>query len=255
MLRKIGTILFIAAGGLLIVLAALGCGEDKSSQTQTQETLSVPSVAQAGGQDLNKVIDELKKKPLTVEIVLDSKSSGKWTQDGKGSWRYDTGPDTYTIYNAAKQKGWTVSGKTATEITDTNSLQYSAAGSPISLLGVYSSFAAVPRTGGTDDTWEWNIAGLGSLRIEFKGPGGLISKIDSEMSSSGKTNLEFIYSNVDNVPVSAFELPADVQVITPATGGTGGVTTIPGGTDIPGGSAIPGDGTNNVPSGGSYPSY
>lgn len=225
MTRKLITAIIMLFAGLGAMLLMAGCGEEKTVEQPQMPDFSSTST----GDDLDKKIEELKKKEMSVEIMVDGKSQGKWTQDGKGSWRQDdaSSATTYTIYNADKKKGWTVSGKTATEI-DPSLMQMYEATSPLLILSAYSSFSGLPRSGGTDDVWEWNVPGLGALKIEFKGPDGSISKITSEDSTSGKSVIEFKYSDVGNVPKSTFELPSDVTIDTSGTGGfSGGSITVP----------------------------
>lgn len=225
MLGRTLKIWFIAAG-LVAVLALAGCGEEKV-ETQTQPEV-VPSVPEG---NLTQKLEQLKKSEMTVEIVADGKSLGKWSQNDKGSWRLDdpADPGVYTIYNAEQMKGWRVTGKTATEMDQTTAQFFQATG-PQAGLGIYAAFASMPRTAGDTDVWEWtNVPNLGSLRIEFKGPGGLISKIVSETPAAGKTELDFNYSNVGDVPDSFFELPADVQVQSGPSLPTMPTPTVPGG--------------------------
>ncbi|MBI5871299.1 MAG: hypothetical protein HZB44_10185 [Actinobacteria bacterium] len=225
MSKKLIIAIIMLVAGLGATFLLTGCGEEKSmEQPQLPDFSSTRAEA-----DLDQKIEELKKKEMSVEVIVDGKSQGKWTQDGKGSWRQDDASSTtsYTIYNADKKKGWTVSGKTATEI-DPSLMQMYEVSSPLLLLSAYSSFSNLPRTGGSDDVWEWNVPGLGSLKIEFKGPDGVISKITSEDSTSGDSVIEFKYSDVGDVPASTFELPSDVTVDTSGTGGfSGGSITVP----------------------------
>lgn len=234
MAKRAATILAIITAGLLLVLA-VGCGEDKPKvevQTPGEALENATSAAEA---DLNKKIEELKKEEMTVEIISDGQSAGKWSQDGKGSWRLDDAysTDTYTIYNNQQKKGWHVTGNTAVEYTDPSMLQMYEASGPLTLLGAYSAFAVMPRTGGSDDVWEWNVPSVGKLTVEFKGPNGVISKIVSEDATTGeRSELEFRYSNVGDVPPSTFELPSNVTVQTYDTGTGGGTSTslYPGGS-------------------------
>ncbi|MHB9112870.1 MAG: hypothetical protein ACYC4D_09650 [Thermoleophilia bacterium] len=224
MSKKLITAIIVLMAGFGAIVLMGGCGEEETiEQPQMPDFSSTQAEA-----DLDQKIEELKKKEMSVEVIVDGKSQGKWTQDGKGSWRQDEASSTtsYTIYNAGKQKGWTVSGNTATEI-DPSLMQIYEVSSPLLLLSAYSSFSSLPRTGGTDDVWEWNVPGLGSLKIEFKGPDGAISKIISEDSTSGDSVIEFKYTDVGSVPRSTFELPSDVTVDTSGTGGFGGGITVP----------------------------
>lgn len=236
MLGRTSTILFFIAGAILLALSTPGCGEEKKAETQAPEEVVAITTPTAAAGDLIMLIDQLKKTQMTVEVIDDGKSLGRWSQNDRGSWRLDdpSSPDTYTIYNAEKMKGWRVTGKTATEFADPSLLQIYLASSPLAVLGIYTSFAAIPRTGGATDVWEWtNVPNVGSLRIEFKGPQGLISRIVSETPTAGKSELELKYSNVGDVPDSLFELPGDVQIETaPGTGGPGdfgGAVTVPSG--------------------------
>lgn len=225
MVRKLMIIIAIFALGLLLMLGAAGCGGSDTPQPEVSAP-TLPSSAANVQDDLNKRIEELKQKEMTVEVVDDGKSLGKWSQDGNGSWRSDD-PQTatsYTIYNADKKKGWNVNGKSATEI-DPDFMQAYELGSPLLLLSTYASFAYIPRSGGTDDSWEWNVPGMGSLKIEFKGPEGLISRITADDPTSGSTVLEFKYTNVGSVPQSIFELPSDVTVDSSGLTGITGTST------------------------------
>lgn len=225
--KKLITAMIMLIAGLGAMLLLAGCGEEKTiEQPQIPDFSSTQAEA-----DLDQKIEELKKKEMSVEVIVDGKSQGKWTQDGKGSWRQDDASSTtsYTIYNAEKKKGWTVSGKTATEI-DPSLMEMYEVSSPLLLLSAYSSFSNLPRTSGSDDVWEWNVPGLGSLKIEFEGPDGAISKITSSDSTSGDSVIEFKYTDVGDVPASTFELPSDVTIDTSGSsgfGGSGGGITVP----------------------------
>jgi hypothetical protein len=227
---KLMATIVVAVFGLMAMLLGAGCGgETKVEQPQVPD---VPGVNANGDDTLDKRIEELKKLEMTVEIVEDGKSTSKWTQKN-GSWRYDDPNDktSYIIYNNQKQKTWVVSGDQATETSGSSEASY-AGFSPAMIMSVY---AMMPRTGGTDDTWEYNIPGAGKLSMEMKGPQGLPSKMVVEDAQTGKTNVtEFKYTNVGSVQDSTFELPANVQ-ITPVSGGS----TYPGGTS-----------TGMMPSGG-----
>ncbi|MHB0866735.1 MAG: hypothetical protein ACYC6B_04095 [Thermoleophilia bacterium] len=234
MIRKLMTIATIFALTLLLMTGAAGCGDSDTPTVPEVSIPTMPGTPSDAQDDLAKRIDALKQKEMTVEVIDNGKSLGKWSQDGKGSWRSDD-PDTttsYTIYNADKKKGWSVNGKSATEI-DPNFMQAYEMSSPLLLLSAYASFSNIPRTGGSDDTWEWNVAGMGSLKIEFKGPEGLISKIISDDSTSGSTVLEFTYTNVGKVSASLFELPGDVTVDSSGLSGLSGTSTraMPSGLD------------------------
>ena len=226
MLKKFFIIVSTVAIGLLALTLATGCGEDEpQADLPGPEQMGLPSTS-SENDDLNKKIEELKKKEMTVEIIEDGKSLDKWSQDGKGSWRIDDAdlPTSYTIYNAEKNKMWDVDSNVATEVDPSLSQAYEM-GSPLLLLSAYSSFAYIPRTGGSDDEWEWNVTGMGSLKIEFKGPDGLISRIISDGEGTGRTEIEFKYTNLGDVPASMFELPSDVEVQTFDGGGITGTST------------------------------
>lgn len=215
-------IVLIAGLGALVLLA--GCGEEESIEQPQMPDFSSTKAED----DLNQKIEELKKKEMSVEVIVDGQSQGKWTQDGKGSWRQEdsTSSSSYTIFNADKQIGWSVSGKTATEI-DPSLMQMYEISSPLLLLSAYSSFSSLPKSGGSDDVWEWNVPGLGSLKIEFNGPDGAISRISSEDSTSGNSVIEFKYSDVGNVSKSMFELPSDVTVESSGSSFNSGGITVP----------------------------
>jgi len=204
---------FSIALGIIAVLLLTGCGGDtKVEQTQT------PQIPGDSSETLDKRIEELKNMEMTVEIVEDGKSTSKWTQKA-GSWRYDDPSDKsiYIIYNNQQKKTWTVSDDTAMETSGSTESSY-AGFSPAMIMSVYSM---MPRTGGSDDTWEYNIPGVGKLTMEMKGPQGLPTRMTIEDTQSGETNVtEFKYSNVGSVPDSTFELPANVKVTT--VNGTGG---------------------------------
>ena len=151
MRKRILATIVMATCGLLALLFLNGCGDEKKMEQPDLPDVASSTNAEA---DLNKKIDELKKKEMTVEIVSEGKPQGKWSQDGKGSWRLDDPSSSdYTIYNADQKKGWNVSGKTAT-VLDSNSTQMYELTSPLVILGAYSSFGNLPRTGGSDDVWE-----------------------------------------------------------------------------------------------------
>lgn len=213
MTKRLLTITLIAAVGLLVLLGASGCGDETSTvEIQTPEDIMDQISAGTTEDDLSKKIDELKKAEMTVEILENGVSSGKWSQDMEGSWRWDdpNDPSSYVIYNAQKKKTWVVTGNTALESSDTSQSSAYAGFNPAMIM---SAFAFLPRTGGSDDVWELEMPGQGKLTIEFKGPDGLPSKmIDEDFQTGKKDTTEFKYSNIGDVPASTFELPGDVTV-------------------------------------------
>lgn len=224
--------LLVMATFFLATLAIAGCGGEEKVETKAQgEVVQFTTPAIPEG-DLTQLFEQLKKNEMTVEIVDNGQTRGKWSQNSEGSWRLDDpdDPSTYTIYNAPMMKGWQVTGNTAIELNPATAQIYQATG-PLAAMGSYIAFAGFPRTSTSADVWEWtSVPNLGSLRIEFKGPGGLISKITSETPTAGKSEIDFNYSNVDDVPDSTFELPAGVQVAPAPT-----LPAVPGGTGDAGG--------------------
>ncbi|MHB9053583.1 MAG: hypothetical protein ACYC5F_06300 [Thermoleophilia bacterium] len=222
MRKKLVATFIAVAFGLAALLIMSGCGGDDSSSQQPQMS-GLPG--SNTGDTLDKRIEQLKQMEMTVEMIDDGQSVGKWSQKA-GSWRWDDPTDktSYTIYNNQKKKTWIVNGGSATE-TSGNSEAMVAGYNPAMIMGVYSM---MPRTGGSDNNWEFSIPGAGKLTMEMNGPNGLPTKMTEEDAQTGKTTVtEFVYSNVGSVPDSTFELPSNVQV-TP-TGGTGA-----GGTSVPG---------------------
>ncbi|MBE0429854.1 MAG: hypothetical protein IBX61_08275 [Thermoleophilia bacterium] len=207
---------------LLIVLAVVtalftaflaGCGNDEpEAEAPAPEQTQQPPVT-SEDTELDQKIEELKNRAMTVEVFEDGESIGKWSQDGKGSWRLEEPAGEIYIYNADMEMAWRISDDTATELDPAFMPMYEAS-SPMILLSAYSVFALGPRTDGGDDVWEWNLPGIGSLKIEFKEPEGLISRIISESPDADKKELEFEYTDVDDVPEDLFELPDDVAVVT-----------------------------------------
>ncbi|MEK7817799.1 MAG: hypothetical protein AAB281_06045 [Actinomycetota bacterium] len=199
---------------------------------KTEEVLPVEQIAApTGGDNLSSQIEGLKSQEMTVEVVANGKSAGTWSQK-EGSWRWEdpSSKDKYIIFNAKKNKMWNVSGNTATELDTSMSSQYMGF-SPESYLKMYSMLPATNRTG---DTWEFDMPGQGKLSIEFKGPQGLPTKLETTDASTGKTDVvEFKYSNVGSVSDSLFELPAGVTVTPGIDYGGGSVPTVPGGGSVP----------------------
>lgn len=172
---------------------------------------------------------------MTVEIVENGKSQGKWTQGSDGSWRYQGNDGTIFIYNATQKKSWLVNGNTAYE-SPVAEASYEAF-NPAMML---TAFSYLPQTGGSGDVREFGEPGQGKITIEFKGPNGLPSKV-TEVDKQGKTTVtEFNYSDVGSVPESDFELPSGVSAST-VPGAGGGVN--PGGTNVP----APGGGSPALP--------
>ncbi|MCL4472440.1 MAG: hypothetical protein M1455_00660 [Actinobacteria bacterium] len=239
MRKKIAATIFAVALGLAVLLLMGGCGGDDSSSQQPHSGLAGINT----GDTLDRRLEQLKQMEMTVEVVNDGQSSGKWTQKA-GSWRWDDPTDktSYMIYNSQKKKTWVVSGNSATETAgDSESLV--SGYNPAMIMGIYSM---MPRTGGSDNTWEFSVPGAGKLTMEMNGPEGLPTKMTSEDAQTGKTTVtEFKYSNVGNVPDSTFELPANIEII-PA-GGTGTNSNGYGG----GGVSVPGMSTNIAPGGAS----
>lgn len=231
MIKKLLILGTLIAAGVLALPVWAGCGGNDNTQ-QAQEVNQVQTSAAASSEatdTLSKLIDELKKAEMTVEVINNGKNQGKWSQNKEGSWRWENeDKSVIAIYNAQQQKFWTINGNTAYEETSTTEAPYDAY-NPVTML---SGFAYLPRTGGSDDTWEFDLPQLGKLTIEFKGPQGLPTKMVSEDHTTGKTDVtEFIYTDVGSVPSSTFELPSGVTVVTRnSAGGYGSSSvTVPGG--------------------------
>lgn len=206
---------------LIVLLTAIfllpGCGDDSGDQAKSTDMPSVPLMEEGGEGSLSDRIDALKELEMTVEVIDNGKSVVIWSQK-QGNWRWDDPQDknTYVIHNASLNKTWSVTGETAVELSGSQLPQYMGM-SPASMLGIY---AALPATSRTDDTWELNLPGKGSIIIEFKGPEELPTRMTSTDATAGKTDvIEFKYSNVGAVPDSLFELPAGVQVQQAPAGG------------------------------------
>ena len=227
---KLMVTFIVAALGMTGLMLLGGCGGDSSSQ---QPQASGPA-ANNSGDTLDQRIEALKKMEMTVEMIENGKSSGKWSQKA-GSWRWDDPTDktSYMIYNNQKKKTWVVNGDTATE-TSGESESLIAGYNPALVMSIYSM---MPRTGGSGDTWEFSIPGAGKLTMEMNGPNGLPTKMTDEDAQTGKTTVtEFVYSNVGNVPDSMFELPANVKV-----------TAVDSSGITPGGTSTRGSGTSMMP--------
>jgi len=231
MIKKLLILGALIAAGVTALSVWAGCGgNDNTQQVPEVNQMQTSAAASSEASDtLSKVIDDLKKADMTVEVINNGKNQGKWSQNKDGSWRWENeDKSVIVIYNAQKQKFWTINGSTAYEETQTTEAQY-AAYNPVT---IFSSFAYLPRTGGSNDTWEFNVPGTGKLTIEFKGPQGLPTKVVSEDHTTGETDVtEFIYTDVGSVPSSMFELPSGVTVVTSnSAGGYGSSSvTIPGG--------------------------
>lgn len=229
-MKKTLIILFILAPIPLAICALsaisgfplwVGASGQASSASQTAVPATRPDPGE--GKDLLKeTIEELEKKAFAAEIFSGGKSARRWSQDGKGSWRLERSADPIdpvTIYNASKKKGWLVRGETAYEITDSGYLQSMYRGmSPIaSVLNAAPArsgrFAQAPKSAGADGIWEWDFGG--GLRIEFKGPEGLLSKIIVCHNAGKRGEQSVEYMNLGSVPSDLFELPAGVQKVKP----------------------------------------
>ena len=223
MTKKFAWLGVAAIAGLMTLLVWTGCGGNDNAQ-QAQNLLNTATNGAGGGtasDTLASQIDQLKQLEMTVEIVENGKPHGKWSQKN-GSWRWDDAndPTSYIIYNNQRQKTWVVTGDKAVESTGSADQSY-AAFNPALILGAYAYF---PRTGGSGDTWEYNVPGQGKLTIEFKGPNGLPSQMVIEDATAGTTDTTvFNYTNVGSVPDSLFELPSNVKT-----------KSVDGGTDTTG---------------------
>ncbi|MHB8169462.1 MAG: hypothetical protein ACYDET_07460 [Thermoleophilia bacterium] len=233
MQKKLRIIGVAILAGAAIVVAAAGCGGNDQPQQAQNLLNAATSGANGASNALSQELDALKKTPMTVEIVRDGKSDGKWTQGSDGSWRLQS-DTTEIIYNASQHKTWSINGNTATEST-TPEASYEAF-NPATML---AAFAYFPQTGGSGNTREYG-AGNSKVTVEFNGPNGLPSKF-TEVDSQGKTSVtDFNYSDVGNVPSSDFELPSGVSVTTVPGAGSGSGSGMPSGSTLPGGGSIPG---------------
>jgi len=224
MLKKLLVTIPVIVVGLLALLLLAGCGEEKKvEQPQLQDLANMSTSTEDG---LNQRLDDLKKMEMTVEMVEDGKSSGKWTQKDN-NWRRDDANDktSYMIYNDQQKKTWVVNGDTAIESSGADN-----SGTSFNPATMLSAFAYLPSTNRSGDTWEFNMPGSGKLTIEFKGPEGLPSLMTEEDTSGKKTVTEFKYTNVGNVPASMFELPSSVKVMSGNSNGTSTIMVPPGGT-------------------------
>ena len=243
MRKKIAAIVIVSFLGLVVMLAGGGCGGDGSGASGTGD--AGPNLPATAGNTLNDRIQALKNMEMTVEVIADADEnlSGKWSQKA-GSWRWEASKETnyYVIHNNALQKTWKVAvnpGSTpidyriylGNEVKQSGTLQpgesvaleiSSSSESSIEALNpanVMSAFAMIPRTGGTDDAWEINDPNVGKITIEMKGPNGLPTKITSEDAQTGVTStMQFVYSNIGNLPDSLFELPPNAKVTTVDSG-------------------------------------
>lgn len=249
--RKFIMFLLGASLGAMMLLGA-GCGGDDKPKVDVQSPAGLLGGTGDTQGDFNQKLEELKKAEMTVELIQNGKAEGKWSQNSSGSWRWEDSSDktSYMIFNADKKKMWVVNGDTAIESTD--STQSEAAGfNPALLMSSFAAMTYAPRTGGSDDTWEWEIPGSGKLTIEFKGPNGLVTKVIDEDYTTKKTDTtEFVYSDVGNVADSLFELPSNVTVQT-TEGLTGGLGTSTDLSGLSGGAGADSSG-GYTPSGGLY---
>ncbi len=241
MARKMATMGAVILAGLAALAALTGCGGSSQPQAQNLPAGVTSPLANPGNNSqgaLSQQIDALKKMAMTVEIVENGKSEGKWTQGADGSWRYQGSDGTIFIYNAAQKKSWLVNGNSAYE-SPVAEASY-AAFNPAMML---TAFAYLPQTGGSGDVREYSEPGQGKITIEFKGPNGLPSKV-TNVDKQGKTTVtEFNYSDVGSVPESDFELPSGVSVSTVPGAGAGASVT-PGGENVP---AAPGGSAPSLP--------
>ncbi|MHB1325454.1 MAG: hypothetical protein ACYDGS_06740 [Thermoleophilia bacterium] len=221
MLKKLLVTIPVIIVGLLALLLLAGCGDEKKAdQPQLQDLVNTSTSTEDG---LNKRLDDLKKMEMTVEMVEDGKSSGKWTQKDN-NWRWDDANDkaSYMIYNDQQKKSWVVNGDTAVESSGADN-----PGTSFNPATMLSAFAYLPSTNQSGDTWEFNLPGAGKLTMEFKGPEGLPSLMTQEDTSGKKTVTEFKYTNVGNVKASMFEMPGNVKMMSgPGTN----TIMVPGGT-------------------------
>lgn len=214
----------IGAAFLMAAIAWTGCGTDKVDTQALEDLAKLPDTLtqmEANMETMSKKMEALAKQEMTVEVVEDGKTTSKWSQKD-GSWRYDdpSNAKSYTIYNKEKNKTWSVDDKTAVEFSGANDM--AALGyNPATMLSLY---ALMPKTGGSDDVWEFKMGG-DEIIIEFKGPDGFPSKVTS--TSSGKTTVtEFKYSNVGSVKSSIFDLPSDVKVTSIDSSGSGSTNSV-----------------------------
>jgi len=221
MRKQLVVTISVAVAGFLALLLWTGCGDEKKVEQPLLP--EIPSDVSSAGDSMDKRIEELKKMEMTVEIIEDGKSTGKWSQKDN-NWRWDDANDkaSYMIYNDQQKKSWVVNGDTAVESSGADN-----PGSSFNPATMLSAFAYLPSTNQSGDTWEFNMPGAGKLTMEFKGPEGLPSMMTQEDTSGKKTVTEFKYTNVGNVKASMFEMPSNVKMMSgPGTN----TIMVPGGT-------------------------
>jgi hypothetical protein len=207
----------------LLVLFSPGCGSndtttteepsalDNGDQTSSVDEGTSTSTSDTGGSDLNTELSDLENLEATVEVKSNGETVVIWSQK-KGSWRWEDPNDStsYVIYNKDQDKLWVVNGDVAAESTGVGAEGQAWWGmSPAAMISTFSAFPGAMN----GDTLEINAPGGGSVKIEFKGPQGLPSKMTTEDASTNETEvIEFIYTNVGSVPSDMFELPANVTI-------------------------------------------
>jgi hypothetical protein len=236
-MRRAAAFILILALCLFMAAGASACGVDENGTTgaSTGATTSTATSTSAGAGtgsgssgDLESQLSDLESLEATVTVTQNGEVDVIWSQK-QGSWRWQDPNDetSYVIYNKQQDKLWIVDGDTATESTGVGSEGQAWWGmSPAALIKSFTMFPGT-RTG---DTWEMSVPGGGSIKVEFKGPQGLPTRLEAKTPGDPDEVIEFAYKDVGNVSDDLFVLPAGVSVTAmPDIGGAGGASNL----DIP----------------------
>jgi hypothetical protein len=185
-------------------------GKESEAEKAKEATSSLSASCLKPEVNFNEKLDELEKTPMVVEIYVDRKKEGTWTQKGN-NWRFeDPKGKSIAIYRGEDGIFYLIDmeEKTALKI-EGSSEKYQEdyqVFKPSALIETYQDYP-----------WTYSdnmlIAEAEDVKVVilFESSSGLINKVEIR-KGSGSQVIEFKYLKVDDVPESLFQVPPGVKV-------------------------------------------
>jgi hypothetical protein len=184
--------------------------EKSEAEKVKKVTLSPPASCLKPEVNFNEKLDELEKTPMVVEIYVDGKKEGTWTQK-ENDWRFeDPKGKSIAIYRGGDGTFYLIDmeEKTALKIEGTSEKYQEdyQVFKPSTLIKAYQNY---PWTYSNNKL----IAEAEGVKVVvlFENSSGLINKVEIR-KGSGSQVIEFKYLKVDDVPESLFKVPPGVKV-------------------------------------------